>query len=76
MCPAGAACSNRPCHQLRPPKMDVFLTRNGRGWGVRAAEPIPKGAFVIEYVGACRGSTSSWGTGSRSAFALAARGYK
>jgi AWS domain len=23
LCPAGAACSNRPFHQLRPPQMEV-----------------------------------------------------
>lgn len=29
----------------------VFLTHGGKGWGVRALEDIPKGAFVCEYVG-------------------------
>ncbi len=31
--------------------MDVFLTDN-RGWGVRAAERIARGAFIVEYTGA------------------------
>jgi SET domain-containing protein len=35
---------------LQLPKMDLFLTEN-RGWGVKAAAPIPKGAFIVEYAG-------------------------
>lgn len=52
MCPAGAACSNQPFHKLRPPRMEAFLTGNGRGWGVRAAQPVSKGDFIVEYAGA------------------------
>lgn len=29
----------------------VFLTREGKGWGLRTLENLPKGAFVCEYVG-------------------------
>jgi hypothetical protein len=49
-CPCGALCSNRPFHLLRPPPVEVFLTRD-RGHGVRAIAPLPKGAFVVEYAG-------------------------
>ena len=35
---------------LQLPKMDLFLTEN-RGWGVKAAAPIPKGTFIVEYAG-------------------------
>ena len=35
---------------LQLPKMDLFQTEN-RGWGVKAAAPIPKGAFIVEYAG-------------------------
>lgn len=31
--------------------MEVFLTDN-RGFGVRAAEPIARGTFIVEYTGA------------------------
>lgn len=55
MCPAGPACSNLPFHRLKPPRMEVFLTDNGRGWGVRAAQPVKKGDFIVEYAGACLG---------------------
>lgn len=27
------------------------MTSDGRGWGLRALEDLPKGAFVCEYVG-------------------------
>ena len=36
---------------LQLPRMDLFLTEN-RGWGVRAAAPIPRGAYIVEYAGA------------------------
>jgi histone-lysine N-methyltransferase NSD1 len=50
-CPSGDACSNRPFQQLPQPRTKPFLTRSGRGWGLKAAEAIPRGTFVVEYVG-------------------------
>ena len=41
----------RPFSMLQLPKMDLILTEN-RGWGVKAAAPIPRGAFIVEYAGA------------------------
>lgn len=29
----------------------VFFTPNGRGWGLRTLEKLPKGAFVCEFAG-------------------------
>lgn len=29
----------------------VFLTAEGKGWGLRTLEELPRGAFVCEYVG-------------------------
>lgn len=29
----------------------MFLTPEGKGWGIRTLEDIPKGAFICEYVG-------------------------
>ena len=40
-----------PFHRLRAPKLEAFLTEDGRGWGARAAEAIPAGTFVVEYIG-------------------------
>lgn len=61
---------DRPFHQLQSPKVEVFLTGD-RGWGVKAAEPVAKGSFIVEYAGKCLrlvmpsiplsiGSQSSW----------------
>ena len=40
----------RPFHLLPVPKTELFLTDN-RGWGVKAAEQIPRGTFIVEYAG-------------------------
>lgn len=29
----------------------VFLTNEGKGWGLRSLQDLPKGAFVCEYAG-------------------------
>lgn len=29
----------------------VFMTPEGKGWGLRTLEDLPKGAFICEYVG-------------------------
>lgn len=50
MCPCGDACQNKPFYMLQTPKMEVFLT-SSKGWGVRAAEDILHGAFIVEYAG-------------------------
>jgi hypothetical protein len=50
-CPCGAACSNRPFHLLPLPRTKPFLTACGRGWGLKAAQLIPAGSFVVEYIG-------------------------
>lgn len=31
--------------------MQVFWTREGKGWGIQTLEDLPKGAFLFEYVG-------------------------
>jgi histone-lysine N-methyltransferase NSD1 len=50
-CPCSAACANRPFHQLQQPRTKPFLTRCGRGWGLKAVDRIPRGTFVVEYIG-------------------------
>lgn len=32
-------------------KLGIFKTEDNRGWGVKALERIPKGRFIVEYVG-------------------------
>jgi len=50
------ACPARPfCKNLRFQKRDYQKVKefnaDGRGWGLKAAEDIKKGAFIMEYVG-------------------------
>jgi hypothetical protein len=42
----------RSFEELKSPLVEAFLTPN-RGWGVKAAQPIQDGCFVVEYVGEC-----------------------
>lgn len=36
-----------PIHSM----LQVFFTREGKGWGLRTMDELPKGAFICEYVG-------------------------
>jgi len=44
-------CPNRILQRGITCRLEVFWTGRERGWGVRAAEDIPRGAMVCEYVG-------------------------
>ncbi|XP_077972009.1 histone-lysine N-methyltransferase SUV39H2-like [Styela clava] len=50
-CRCGPDCPNRVIQKGSKYTLAIFQTPNGKGWGVKALQPIPKGAFVIEYVG-------------------------
>ena len=50
-CKCSIKCPNRSIQRGRQHKVCIFRTENGCGWGVKALEKIPKGAFVMEYVG-------------------------
>jgi histone-lysine N-methyltransferase ASH1L len=51
LCPTGEKCSNQRILKRQWNKhLDVVLT-NSKGFGVRSKKPIPKGDFIIEYVG-------------------------
>ncbi|CAK8689282.1 histone-lysine N-methyltransferase SUV39H2-like [Clavelina lepadiformis] len=50
-CKCGPNCSNRVVQRGPQYAISLFKTPNGKGWGVKALQPIPKGAFVMEYVG-------------------------
>jgi len=46
--------------------MEIFLTTNNRGHGVRAARPIARGEFVVEYAGGREAASARpcfWGDG-------------
>ncbi|KAK9931252.1 hypothetical protein M0R45_018536 [Rubus argutus] len=44
-------CGNRIVQQGISAKLKVFLTPEGKGWGLRTLQDLPRGAFVCEYVG-------------------------
>ncbi|CAN0892721.1 Histone-lysine N-methyltransferase SUVR4 [Linum grandiflorum] len=50
-CGCDMSCGNRVVQRGITCKLQVFATRDGKGWGVRALQDIPKGAFVCEYAG-------------------------
>eukprot|EP00850_Spirogloea_muscicola_P003184 SM000012S25446 [mRNA] locus=s12:1163763:1167737:- [translate_table: standard] len=50
LCACGQMCGNVPFHRRRGPKLKPVKTEKC-GWGVRAAEDIKEGSFIIEYVG-------------------------
>ncbi|KAM3721489.1 Histone-lysine N-methyltransferase SETD2 [Dirofilaria immitis] len=49
-CPSGMGCANRRFHNKQYAKVEVF-NAGVKGWGLRAAEPLEPGRFIIEYVG-------------------------
>ncbi|XP_021811918.1 histone-lysine N-methyltransferase SUVR4-like, partial [Prunus avium] len=50
-CWCNKKCGNRIVQQSITVKLQVFLTPEGKGWGLRTLEDLPPGAFVCEYVG-------------------------
>jgi hypothetical protein len=49
-CKCGIGCINRVSQRQKEIPLCLFKTKN-RGWGVRAGVNIPKGTFILEYVG-------------------------
>ncbi|KAL6899423.1 hypothetical protein ACP4OV_006081 [Aristida adscensionis] len=50
-CSCSRYCGNRVVQRGITRNLQVFLTPGKKGWGLRAAEKLPRGAFVCEYVG-------------------------
>ncbi|XP_057423274.1 histone-lysine N-methyltransferase SUVR4 isoform X3 [Lotus japonicus] len=50
-CGCNMQCGNRVVQRGLRCKLQVFVTEQGKGWGVRALEDLPKGCFVCEYAG-------------------------
>ncbi|KAK7277481.1 hypothetical protein RJT34_22494 [Clitoria ternatea] len=50
-CGCGKQCGNRIIQQGIKYNLQVFFTSEGKGWGLRTLEELPKGAFVCEFVG-------------------------
>ncbi|CAK9149972.1 unnamed protein product [Ilex paraguariensis] len=50
-CGCSKQCGNRVVQRGINCNLQVFMTPEGKGWGLRTLENLPKGAFVCEYVG-------------------------
>ncbi|KAJ1397863.1 WIYLD domain [Sesbania bispinosa] len=50
-CGCGKECGNRVTQRGITCNLQVFFTSEGKGWGLRTLEDLPKGAFVCEFVG-------------------------
>eukprot|EP00262_Sarcandra_glabra_P000499 TRINITY_DN10583_c0_g1_i1.p1 TRINITY_DN10583_c0_g1~~TRINITY_DN10583_c0_g1_i1.p1 ORF type:complete len:822 (-),score=156.55 TRINITY_DN10583_c0_g1_i1:322-2787(-) len=50
-CGCSKQCGNRVVQRGITCNLQVFLTSEGKGWGLRTLEELPKGTFVCEYVG-------------------------
>ncbi|KAM1692032.1 hypothetical protein FF1_033669 [Malus domestica] len=50
-CGCDLSCGNRVVQRGISYKLQVFVTPEGKGWGVRTLEVLQKGTFVCEYVG-------------------------
>ncbi|XP_061961942.1 histone-lysine N-methyltransferase SUVR4 isoform X2 [Populus nigra] len=50
-CGCHKQCGNRVVQRGIRCKLQVFFTPEGKGWGLRTLEMLPKGTFVCEYVG-------------------------
>ncbi|KAK9292714.1 hypothetical protein L1049_020693 [Liquidambar formosana] len=50
-CGCNIQCGNRVVQRGITCNLQVFLTHEGKGWGLRTLVDLPRGAFVCEYVG-------------------------
>ncbi|XP_071699950.1 probable inactive histone-lysine N-methyltransferase SUVR2 [Rutidosis leptorrhynchoides] len=50
-CGCGLNCGNRVVQRGIQANLQVFMTPEGKGWGLRSLEDLAEGTFVCEYVG-------------------------
>ncbi|XP_047320865.1 probable inactive histone-lysine N-methyltransferase SUVR1 [Impatiens glandulifera] len=50
-CGCSKKCGNQVVQRGITINLQVFMTPESRGWGLRTLQDLPKGAFVCEYVG-------------------------
>ena len=62
------ACRNRTLQRGLRTRLKLVHLGERKGWGVKAAEPIHKGEFIIEYVGEVRSRRRSSKPWTRGAF--------
>ncbi|VVA96433.1 unnamed protein product [Arabis nemorensis] len=50
-CGCDMLCGNRVVQRGIKCKLEVYFTQEGKGWGLRTLQDLPKGTFVCEYIG-------------------------
>ncbi|CAH8388288.1 unnamed protein product [Eruca vesicaria subsp. sativa] len=50
-CGCDMLCGNRVVQRGIKCQLQVYFTPEGKGWGVRTLQDLPKGTFVFEYIG-------------------------
>lgn len=53
-------CGNRVVQRGLKYKLQVFMTKEGKGWGVRTLQPVPARAFLFEYIGEIMTNTEQY----------------
>lgn len=53
-------CGNRVVQRGLKYRLQVFMTKEGKGWGVRTLQPIPARAFLFEYIGEIMTNTEQY----------------
>uniref|UniRef100_A0A0D9XB16 SET domain-containing protein n=1 Tax=Leersia perrieri TaxID=77586 RepID=A0A0D9XB16_9ORYZ len=56
-CGCNMQCGNRVVQRGITCNLQVFFTREGKGWGLRTLDDLPKGSFICEYAGEILTST-------------------
>uniref|UniRef100_A0A7S3QLN8 SET domain-containing protein n=1 Tax=Dunaliella tertiolecta TaxID=3047 RepID=A0A7S3QLN8_DUNTE len=51
VCTAGELCQNQRIQRMQSPYLMLRHVGEEKGWGVLAGEPVPAGAFIIQYTG-------------------------
>ncbi|KAL5702420.1 [histone H3]-lysine(4) N-trimethyltransferase [Ranunculus cassubicifolius] len=65
-CGCNIQCGNRVVQRGISYNLQVFLTPEGKGWGLRTLEDLPRGSFVCEYVGEILTNTELYDRNMRS----------
>ncbi|KAF5837831.1 hypothetical protein DUNSADRAFT_3794 [Dunaliella salina] len=51
VCGAGELCQNQRIQRMQSPYLMLRHVGEEKGWGVLAGEPVPAGAFIVQYTG-------------------------
>ncbi|KAL1559635.1 putative inactive histone-lysine N-methyltransferase SUVR2 isoform X1 [Salvia divinorum] len=66
-CGCNKQCGNRVVQRGITRNLQVFMTPEGKGWGLRTLEDLPEGAFVCEFIGEVLTNSEFFGRIVRSA---------